>query len=197
METFTIGLGNHWWVRAFGRNPLVRGSDRVEAIVMMVAVMVTALAVPIAGAIGTSVHDQRTRLYAEETQTRRQVVATATEDATIVPQMGGVGFATEAVWTDSGIVHNDTIAWPGPAKIGDQQPIWVNSTGEVVGQPSSPSRADTEAVVTALTMWLLVAGASATLVCVVRYRFDRRRYAEWDREIAAFDDNNGRRNHQS
>ena len=29
MQTFTIGLGRVWWVRAFGRNPLLRSNWRL------------------------------------------------------------------------------------------------------------------------------------------------------------------------
>ena len=80
MQTFTIGLGRHWWVRLLGRNPLVRSSDRIEVMVLSLAVLLTVVAVPIAGAIGTFVYDAHTRVYAEEAQTRHQVTATAIED---------------------------------------------------------------------------------------------------------------------
>jgi hypothetical protein len=197
METFTIGLGNHWWVRAFGRNPLVRRSDRIEAIVLVVAVMLTVVALPIAGAFGTFVHDQRTRLYADEAQTSHQVTATATEDGAVVPQLRGVAFTAEATWNDAGRNHTGEVTWPGLAKAGDQQSIWVDSQGEFVGQPSSPSRADSDAVVAAIAVWLGVAEASAASVYLVRRWLDRRRDAEWDRQINASHNNDGRRNHQS
>ena len=54
MQTFTIGLGRGWWVRLLGRNPLVRSSDRIEVMVLSLAVLLTVVAVPVAGAIGTS-----------------------------------------------------------------------------------------------------------------------------------------------
>jgi hypothetical protein len=196
METFTIGLGSRWWVQAFGRSPLVRRSDRIEALVLVFAVMLTVVAVPIAGAIGTLVHDARTRMYAEEAQTRHEVIATATADGMVVPQLRSVAFAAEATWTGSGIGRSGTVAWSDRAKVGDQQHIWVNSAGELVGPPSSPSRADGEAVAVSSAVWLGVAEASAALVYLVRCRLDQRRYAEWDREINASHDNNGRRNHQ-
>ena len=62
MQTFTIGLGRGWWVRLLGRNPLVRSSDRIEVMVLSLAVLLTVVAVPVAGAIGTSVYDARTRI---------------------------------------------------------------------------------------------------------------------------------------
>jgi hypothetical protein len=38
MQTFTLGLRRSWWIRVLGRNPLVRTSDRVEALVLALAV---------------------------------------------------------------------------------------------------------------------------------------------------------------
>ena len=69
MQTFTIGVGHRWWTQVFRRNPLVRPSDRIEVLVLGFAVLLTVVAIPVAGAIGTFVHDARTRVYAEEAQT--------------------------------------------------------------------------------------------------------------------------------
>ena len=51
-----------------GGNPLVRTTDRVEALVMVLTVVVSLLAVPIAAAAGTAVHDSRRLVYAEQVQ---------------------------------------------------------------------------------------------------------------------------------
>ena len=40
MQTFAIGLGRGWAVRLLGRNPLVRSSDRIEVMVLGLAVLV-------------------------------------------------------------------------------------------------------------------------------------------------------------
>src|SRR4029077_3894617 len=59
-----------WWrwrlAQALGRNPLVRASDRIEVAVMALAVAVSLAAMPIAGAIGTAVRDEQSRVYAAE-----------------------------------------------------------------------------------------------------------------------------------
>ena len=197
MQYFGIGPGNRWWIQVVTRNPLVRRSDRIELFVVTCAALLTVLAVPIAGAIGTSVHDGRTRLYAEEAQARHQVSATATQNGEVVPQLRSIANVAEARWTDSGISHSGIVAWPDRAKLGDQQRIWVNSQGEYTGQPSSPYRADLEAVSAALVVWLGVAEFSAGLVYLIRFRLDRWRLAEWDRELNAPHNNNDRRNNRS
>jgi hypothetical protein len=73
----------------------------------------------------------------------------------------------------------------------------VDGEGEPAGPPSSPSRADSEAVVAALAVWLGVAVASVALVYVVRHWLNRWQFAEWDHEIKASRDSDDRRNHES
>ena len=197
MQTFTIGVGHRWWTQVLRRNPLVRRSDRVEVLVLGFAVLLTVVAIPVAGAIGTFVHDARTRVYTEEALTRHEVIATAIEDGVIVMQPPDISFTARAKWTASGREHSGVVEWLGRAKIGDQQSIWVNDAGEDVGPPTPPSRADRDAVVIAFAVWFGVACAVGGLVCVVRRWLDRWRYAQWDRAINGSRDNNGRRNHRS
>ena len=78
MQAFTLGPRRWRTVRAFGVNPLVRISDRIEAIVVVSAVATSLLAAPVAGAIGTAVHDARSRVYAEEAHTRQPISAIVT-----------------------------------------------------------------------------------------------------------------------
>ena len=197
MQTFTIGLGRYWWMRALGRNPLVRRSDRVEALAVALAIVIAVVATPIAGAIGTSVHDARTLFYAEEAENRHQVTATAIENGSVVVPRDSVSFSGRAKWSIAGSEHIGAIEWPDQAKVGEQQDIWVDSQGEPVGPPPPPSRADTDAVAIALTVWFGVAAAAAGFVYVLRRQLDRRRYADWDREIDASADDGGRTDKQS
>src|SRR6476469_8095277 len=80
MDTFTLRLPR-WPVllRLAGRDPLVRTTDRIEALVVVLAVVVSLLAIPIAAAVGTAVYDSRRQAYAEQTHTRHPVAATVTD----------------------------------------------------------------------------------------------------------------------
>ena len=196
MQTFTIGLGRGWWVRLLGRNPLVRSSDRIEVMVLSLAVLLTVVAVPVAGAIGTFVYDAQTRVYAEEAQTRHQVTATAIEDGTVVMQPKTSPLPPAPRGVPPVVITSEIVKWLGQAKTGDQQAIWVNADGANVGPPSPSSDADRDAVGLAINVWLGVAAASAGLVYVVRRGLDHRRYAQWDCEINGSRENDGRTNHQ-
>ena len=74
-----------WWrwrlAQALARNPVVRTSDRIEVAVMALAVAVSLVAMPVALAIGTAVHDEHARAYTAEQHDRHRVVATTTETA--------------------------------------------------------------------------------------------------------------------
>jgi hypothetical protein len=65
MDTFTLRLPRWLILRMFSRNPLLCAVDRVEAVFVLGAVVVSLLAAPFAAAIvGTAVHDARSHLYA-------------------------------------------------------------------------------------------------------------------------------------
>ena len=73
----------HWWwvLRAAGRNPLVRASDRLELLLVVLGILVVVVAGACAGALGTAVHDARSRVYIAQAQTRHTVVAEAIDDS--------------------------------------------------------------------------------------------------------------------
>ena len=53
-------------VRVLGHNQLVWPNDRIEGFVLVLGVVVAVMAVTIAAAVGTSAHDARSRVYAEQ-----------------------------------------------------------------------------------------------------------------------------------
>jgi hypothetical protein len=184
MQTFTFGQTRWRTIRAFGKNPLVRISDRIEAVVVVSAVAISLLAAPVAGAIGTAAYDARSRIYSEEAQTRRPVsaiVTTAARSATVVrPYMGTA--IVEARWRSGGVERTESFATKRPAAVGDQIDIWVNDKGERVIQPSH-FQAAFEAVCVAVSLWLAMMGVATAMVALVRRLLDRHRDIEWEREI--------------
>ena len=119
MQWFTVA----WWrwrlAQARGRNPLVRTSDRIEVAVMSLAVAVSLAAVPIAGAIGTAVHDDQRRVYAAEQQSRHRVAATATKDSANSPK--GPVAVVQARWQAGDVENAGAFTWNSPVKNGDER----------------------------------------------------------------------------
>jgi hypothetical protein len=177
-------------MHAFGGNPLVRISDRIEAFVVVSAIVFSLLAAPFAGAIGTTVYDTQSRVYAEEAHTRQPITAivTTTRRSAGVPRRYPNAPVVQARWRAEGIDHVATFSSKRAVAVGDRIEIWVNDEGERVAPPPSSSQAIVDAISAAVLLWMVVAGAAAALVAVVRWRLDRRHEADWEREIAGLAD---------
>jgi hypothetical protein len=175
-----------WWVlRACGRrNPLVRTSDRIELLIIALGVLTALVAAACAGALGTAVHDARSRVYLAEAQTRHTVIATAIADSTIVFGVDDTAVTgVNARWQVEGTGHTGGFTIDAPVKTGDPLMIWVDRDGNPVDAPRPTSRAGVEAVGVAYAAWQTVVLTVTGLVCWGRSRLDRRRVSGWDRDL--------------
>jgi hypothetical protein len=184
MATFTVRLPR-WPIllRLLGRDPLVRAIDRIEALVFVLAVVVSLLAAPIAAAVGTAVYDSSRRVYAEQTHSRQTVTATVT-DVPASQQILRTGTTTvPARWTAAGTEHTGAVKAQSTTKSGDPIEIWVDNEGAQVPAPSPTTRAAVEAVTGALVIWISVAAAATTLFTVTRAVCDRIRSTRWQHDL--------------
>src|SRR5262245_54106573 len=107
--------------RACGRrNPLVRTSDRIELLIIALGVLIVLVATACAGALGTAVHDARSRVYLAEAQTRHTVIATGIEDSTTVFGVhDNAVTSVKARWQIDGTEHTGGLTISGRVKTGD------------------------------------------------------------------------------
>jgi hypothetical protein len=177
----------HVWrvLRAYGRrNPLVRTSDRIELLIIALGVLIVMVATACAGALGTAVHDARSRVYLAEAQTRHTVIATAVEDSTtVVGVHGHVVTRVNARWRVDGTEHTDGLTTNGSVKAGDPLVIWADRNGNRVDAPTPRSQAGVDAVGVAFAAWQAVLFTVTGLVCWARSRLDRRRISGWERDL--------------
>jgi len=193
MDTFTLSFGRCWTIRALGRNPLVRFSDRVEAVVLVLVVIAALLVTPVAGAIGTAVYESRARLYTEQAQTRHTVAATAIEDSTVVVDQNAEVFPTGARWRANGSEHVGSVDLAHAVKAGDQLDVWVDASGDQVAAPTPTSRAGIDAMFAGAGAWLIVMAGVAGLSMLVRSWMTHRRFLGWEREWQALVSDDGGR----
>jgi hypothetical protein len=156
IDTFTVRLPR-WPVllRLAGRDPLVRTIDRIEALVLVLAVTASLLAAPIAAAVGTAVYDASRQIYAEQANTRHTVAATVTG---VPQQISRTGTTTvPARWSAAGAEHTGTVKAQSTAKAGDTLQIWIDDTGAQVTAPAPTSRAAVEAAMGAVVIWMCAA----------------------------------------
>ena len=173
----------NWLFRAVGRNPLVRRSDRIQALSFVAAALILAVATPFVCAFGTSVHDTRVRLYALEAQHRHPVIATAMEEGRRDGEPGSTAHTVRGRWSAFGQEHVNIVKWPEHANVGDQQRIWVDDAGHEAMAPRSASLAANDAWVLGLTVWFGLLSAVAGALCAIRWLLDAQRLAQWDVEI--------------
>lgn len=166
MDTFSIRLPRWPVLRMFGRNPLIRVSDRVEVLVMVLAIVVSLVAVPIAAALGTAVYDSRSRVYAQQAQDRHLVTATVADGKAVRKDLSKPSVNVPARWFAGGAEHTGTVSAPLKVKPGDSIDIWVDGDGSFVGPPSETAK--DEAVAAALAFWVVVALAAAGVFAATR-----------------------------
>ena len=191
METFTFDPRCWRVARIFGRNPLLRRTDRVEALITVVAVLVTLMAIPVAGVLGAATYGARDRLYTQEAQ-GRHLVAAKVDDA----RAGDWGTTLVQVrWPVAAGQRTGSMQLPAGVKSGDSVRIWLDKDGEPSFPPTPASHAVADAIGTAVAISLLVGFVMASLVVAARSWLDRARAAQWDRAITCLVDD-GRTNRQ-
>jgi hypothetical protein len=197
MTLFRINAARWPISRLFARNALVRISDRVEATVLFMAIAISLVAVPIAGAVGTAVYESSSLTIAEQARTQHAVVATAIEDSTTTPLRYSNIITARARWQFAGQAHTGTFGWDSAVESGAAMEIWVNSNGDHVGPPAPPSQAGVEAVGAGLAVGLTMLGMTVGVCTAVRRQIDRVRLAGWERELRSLADDGGHANKHS
>jgi hypothetical protein len=179
-----------WWmVRTFGRNPLLRGSDRVEAVVIMLAVALLVAAAAVAGAVGAAVNASHAQAYADEAHARHTIGAMVL-DSTTSPRPHTT--IVKATWGGQGDQRTESFGWDHEVKPGQRIDIWVDADGHHVSAPRPPSRAVMDAVSAGVLVWLGAGLAAMMLVATARFRLNVSRYAQWEREFRSLSDGGGR-----
>jgi hypothetical protein len=186
----TVGLHRRrWWVvRAFAPNPLLRLTDRIEAIVTVMAIVAAVAVIPIAAAVGATVYGSRAQLYADEAQARHSVAATVIELDVGTSRPHITTRVVRAKWRAGGTEHTGWFMTDREAKVGDQRQIWVNNDGERTPPPTPTSQACTDAFAVGAGIWFAAAIALAALAAMTRSPLNRIRYAQWEREIKSLAD---------
>ncbi|MEU0536533.1 Rv1733c family protein [Amycolatopsis tolypomycina] len=171
-----------------GRNPLARAGDRVEALLLLLAVAGAFLAIPFAAAFGSDTYAAQTARAAQERATRHPATAVSLAAAAGQPySTDGAGApaaqaTVPAAWFDArGARHTgDVLADPG-SPAGTHVPIWLDSRGELAGEPLSAATSAADGVFAAILLWAAITGALAGLYATARFVLTRFHAAAWDR----------------
>ena len=185
-------LGTSWLARLLrgrrlDRNPLRRGSDRAETVVLGALLAAFLAAAPFAAhAAGSWAHASAVRDAQAQRASLHQVTATLLGAA---PVLSGYGlasdFAVEARWrAPDGRVRTGELLVTATAAAGHSTRIWVDRAGRLTG----PLSRDQVTGRVQLAVGVAVGGLAVLLIVaawLVRGGIDRRRMAAWDADWLA------------
>jgi hypothetical protein len=174
--------------RRLDRNPLRRGSDRAETIVIGALLAAFLAAAPFAAhAAGAWGHDSAARQAQAQRASLVQVTATLLWSAPILAGYGsGSGFAAEARWrAPDGPVRTGELFVTPDAAASHSTRIWVDQTGRLTNPPLSGDQMTGRAQLAAGVAVGSLAAVLATAGWLVRRSLDRRRLSGWDTEWLA------------
>ena len=172
-----------------GDNPLATAGDRIEGAVLALGVATALVAIPVAAAIGSEINSAHESRVAVEQKSRIQVDAVLVED---VPPLDGAvhGEAlvekTDAVATwrmPDGVVRKGVVRVPYGAEAGTTLRIWADHlSGEPAEPPMTSQGAVFTAILSAVVLWGLFAGAIVLLFGLVKLMHMRNRLRRWQLE---------------
>ncbi|MFE1318656.1 hypothetical protein [Kitasatospora phosalacinea] len=162
------------------KNPLRRGSDRVQWWLSRLLLVLALAGLPAGLAAGLASYHSQTRAAQAQAATRHPVTARLTED---VP----AGLDTRTVpaavtWTADGVVHKAVVEVDSGQDVGAPVPVWLDADGTVVHAPATAGQAAATAWTAALVTATALPLAGALVWKGALYVLDRRRYARWDAE---------------
>ncbi|MEE4023790.1 hypothetical protein V1Y59_11930 [Gordonia sp. PKS22-38] len=169
----------------FSSNPLVRRSDRAEALAACLAAILAVVAIPLAALVMGNVHDSQIAAVEQQARTIQPITATAVDDATAVATEATPSGIVTAQWTHNSVTHTDTVTTDDiTIDAGDPVTVWVNPRGESTLPPMTANDAAISAALAAVGFYLAAISLVIGFVVAARAIADRYRRRQWDAGLA-------------
>src|SRR5689334_2828683 len=174
--------------RRLDRNPLRRGSDRAETVVLGALLAAFLAAAPFtAQAAGSWAHASAVRDVQAQRASLHQVTATLVGAAPLLSSYGSASdFAVEARWrAPDGRVRTGELLVTAATAARHSTRIWIDRTGRLTGPPLSRDQVTGRVQ---LAAGVAVGGLAVLLIMaawLARRGIDRRRMAAWDADWMA------------
>ncbi|MGW3960582.1 Rv1733c family protein [Amycolatopsis sp. NPDC005003] len=188
MSTSSNPIARMWRTILPRRGSVARASDRFQAGLGVLVVLLALTALPVAASFGSETYVRQQEQSAHELGERTQVTATLLADGppVAVNSRAGVvgnGEPTDATWllADGTRRVGHVVAARGTLK-GETVTIWVDRTGNPVDPPLSSAGVAIEAVGVGLGLWLGVVALLAACYRLTVFSLDRFRLARWQQE---------------
>jgi hypothetical protein len=204
MHTLALHRRPRFVARAFGRNPLLRWTDRVEACAILLATLLAIGLAPVCIAEGAGVARSHARLYAARSQACHTVTASVVETG-LQPHLSRTTTQSVlAMWIvgDDGarggerlVGHTAWVKGDHALKAADHLEIWVDGAGAPVDPPTPSFQAGLDGFVFGFGFWGLATVALMAGVVFVRSPLNRIRRVQLEREIKGFASGGSNRPH--
>jgi hypothetical protein len=152
---------------------------------VLAAMLLVIASVPLALGFGFAVYQSDLAGSARQLSADRYVTATLLDDATARSVAEGMHMTVpvRAQWTGpAGVRHTGEVSAPNGADTGASIPVLVDAYGAAVQPPLTGGEALERGVVAALAIIGGFAVVLSSLVGVLRWRLNQRRYADWAAE---------------
>lgn len=187
MRHNSFALRCRWILRALGRNPLVRSSDRFEAMAVLMVFAVAVMSIPVAMQAGENAYHARMSLIDQQLRTRHSVeavvISTATSTAATAPSRYRPPGPVRVQWREGNEVRTENVPAPATVRKGDSVTAWLDSTGKVVAAPDTQQVARSVAAGRTWTVWMATVAMSMLITYGCRKGLDRLRAGSWEREL--------------
>ena len=184
-----------WWaMRAFGSGPLLRGTDRVEAWILVVGFVAVIAAVVPAMALGHVGYAARSQTITAEAAARHPMEAVALDDSTADPtqvESASTSFLAHVRWNTQNVAHEDYSKVGQPVRAGQSVRIWLDDAGRVTTPPQTDADARVDAAGAVAISWLGFAALIGVAMVSFRTALGRTRDGRWDRGLRALVDDGG------
>lgn len=170
--------------RLLSRNPLIRRTDRLEALTLCLAAAIALVAIPLSVVVHNEVRTAQTATMERQAQTIHSVQATAVDDASAIVTETGGGAMVTARWTFNSAPHTDSVKVDDSSiNAGERFDMWVDQKGDATHAPLTAAEAVMGSVLTAIVFYLAVLSLITLLVVAARGVLRRFRHRAWDVDL--------------
>jgi len=177
-----------WRLGPWSRNPLMRGCDRLQSVMVILGVLFVLMMVPLAAAYGTATYSRLDQQTQAELASRHAVPATLVEDShngnasEPLPASPQYQDHAKVQWSVDGVTHTADVPTAAGTKSGQTVTVWLDPSGSVVAAPETGSQIAATAVSVACGIWVTAAGGYSLLFLIVHLMAARHHQAQLTRE---------------
>jgi hypothetical protein len=181
ITSFAGWLRRHF--RALGPNPLMRASDRLEALAVFAVLGAALFAVGVSSAAGNLLYDTGVHAATEAAHSRHPVETVVVQGSVALPlEFDGPDYVG-VQWRDGTRLRSEQVVTAGTVNAGDPLRIWLDDAGKVVAEPPTTDDARMSATIAAATVWIAIVACAAMVAFGIVRGLERSRDRAWDREL--------------